>query len=471
MTLASADGADRRILPIALTISSAFLMESLDGTILVAAIPAIAADFGVSPLQVNLTISLYLVTLGACIPASSWLADRLGAKSVFLWAMVLFMLTSIGAALSSSLEMLVTMRIIQAAAGAMMTPIGRLLLIRSVPKEELASAIAWMSMPVLIGPVLAPLIGGWLVTYASWQWIFLVKLPFGIAGLIAGWLLLPQDLRQPERRFDWLGFLLCAFVIAAAQLALEQVVHPFMPLWLTAVSVCLLPAAVLAYWWHARRSDKPALDFSLMRLRLFRAGMLAGGLSRIGMNAFPFLLQLQLQIGFQWSAARAGTIVFAIAAGALVLKPVMRRVLAWLGFRRTLFFNALICAGFTAALGLVGPQVSPWLLLVLVLCYGVSRSLQFNTVNTMLFSDVPKEKQSASTALGGVGQQLSMALGVSIAAALVAQLAPDSAAPDASTFGNAILVAAAITAVSGFLFLSLKPSDGAAASGHRPKPI
>lgn len=459
----------RGLLLLALTISGAFLMEQLDATILVAAIPAIAADFGVEPLRINLAVSLYLVTMGAMIPASSWMADRFGAKRVFLWAIAGFLLTSIGAALAQNLTTLIVVRVVQAISGAMMTPVGRLLLIRNVPREELANAIAWMSMPALIGPVLGPLLGGWLVTYADWPWIFLVKVPIGVVALILGLRLLPADEPQAPGAFDARGFLLCAFVLAAAQLVLDQLVHAFLPAPVTLALVVALPLAALAFLRQSRRTAKPALDLTLLRLRMFRIAFLAGGLSRMGLNAVPFLLQLQLQLGFGWTAAKAGSVVFAVAAGALVLKPMMRRVLGTLGFRRTLVWNALAGAALTAALAAMGDTTPEAVILALVTAYGVSRSLQFNAVNTLLFADIPKERQSASTALGGVGQQLSMGLGISGAAVLVAQFQATGIASDAHAIGLALGVTAGVTALSGLLFLFLDHADGAAVSGARAK--
>lgn len=457
-----------KLLLLAMTCSSALLMEQLDSTILISAIPAIAGEFGIAPLRVNLAVTLYLVTVAAMIPASAWVADRFGAKRTFLTAICGFMLSSLGAACAQDLTMLIAMRVLQATFGAMMTPVSRLLLIRGIPREELATAIAWMSMPVLIGPVLGPLVGGWIVTYCDWRWIFLVNLPVGVLGLFFGWRFLPADgaARTPHP-FDGRGFLLCAFVLAGAQLVLDQLVHPLLPPAVSLTLLAMVPAASLIYVLHARRHATPALDLTLLKLRLFRSAFLTGGLSRLGLNAVPFLLQIQLQLGFGWSAARAGMKVFAIAAGALVLKPLMRRVLAAFGFRQTLAWNAVLGALFTLALARVGPDTAPSLILVLVLLYGLTRSLQFNAINTLLYTEVPRARQSASTALGGVGQQLSMALGISLGAVMVAQLQSAGVTPDHRSISIALGVAGGVAALSGFVFLlTLQDQDGTVASGH-----
>ncbi len=455
------------VLLVSLAISSAFLMEMLDSSIIVSAIPAIAQDFGIEPLRVNLTVSLYLMALAAFIPASGWLADRFGAKRLFLVAMVAFMGTSLLAAAAPNFTTLVLMRLLQGAAGALMTPVGRLLLIRSTPKSELASAIAWMSMPALIGPVLGPILGGYIVTYFSWPWIFVVKIPFGLLGMWCIARYVPRDALASAYRFDGYGFMLCALTLALAQLVLEQLVHVFLPHVVIVCFVLWIPIGLTLYLRHFKRSHKPALDLSLLNLRLFRIGFWAGGLSRIGFNALPFLLQLQLQLGFGWTAAKAGWIVFIIAGGALLLKPMMRRVLERFGFRLTLFGNAVFGAATIWVLGLMTSATSIWLLALVVFLFGLSRSLQFNTTNTLLFAEIPKARQSASTALGGVGQQISMALGISVAAILVAQLERCGFAIPAHAMAIAIQITAAITLISGLCFLRLAPMDGAAVSHHK----
>lgn len=452
---------------LSLSISAAFLMEGLDSTIMVSAIPAIAADFGIEPLRINLALSIYLVTLAAVIPANAWLADRFGAKRIFLWAMGAFMLLSVGAALAQDLTTLVVMRALQAVAGALMTPVGRLLLIRAAPKDQLASAIAWMSTPALIGPVLGPLIGGYVVTYLSWQWIFFVKIPFGILGMIFAARLLPPDEPGERYNFDLWGFVVCAAFLGAAQLLLDQLVHVFLPMPVIIAMVAVLPVCALSYACHMRRHAAPVLDLTLLKLRLFRVGFFGGGLSRLGFNALPFLFQLQLQIGFGWSAADAGWIVFIVAASAIALKPMMRRVLAQFGFKVTLFGNAMIGAVTIALVGMVEADTPLAAMVCIVFLFGVMRSLQFNTTNTLLFADIPKARQSASTSLGGVGQQLSMGLGISVAAVLVAQIQSMGVSVPAEAISASIFIIAGLTAVSGLFFLGLQHADGADVSRHK----
>lgn len=465
----SQKNSDKSTLLISLAISSAFLIEMLDSTIIVSAISAIAQEFAVDPLRVNLTISLYLMMLAACIPASGWLADRFGAKRVFLIAMVLFMGTSILAALAPDFESLVVMRMLQGASGALMTPIGRLLLIRNTKKEQLAAAIAWMSMPALIGPVLGPLVGGYIVTYIDWRWIFAVKIPFGLIGMVCVAKLIKKDTYTPKYRFDLKGFGGCFVVLASLQIIMEQFVHRFLPIWTIAVLLLITPLLIAWYLHHQSIIKKPALDLSLLSLRLFNVGFWAGGLSRVGFNALPFLLQLQLQLGFGWSAAEAGWVVFIIAASALILKPIMRLILKQFGFKTTLIGTALLGATSIWNISLVTQDTHIQVLVLLVFFFGLFRSLQFNTTNTLLYADIPTELQSQSTSLGSVGQQVSMALGISIAAILVAQITQLYGHLSADAISASMQIVAVITALSSVGFIKLRALDGATVSRYKAK--
>jgi EmrB/QacA subfamily drug resistance transporter len=448
-------------------VATAFLMEALDSNIITASIPAMAEAFGVTPIRLNLAITSYIVSLAIFIPISGWLADRVGAKRLFVWAIVVFTLGSMLCGMANSFEMLIVARVLQGVGGALMTPSGRLILLRSFSKAELVTAIAYMTTPIVIGPLLGPVLGGFLTTYASWRWIFFINVPIGIIGFIAARRYMPEMPPEPWARFDIPGFLLCAAALVMFQIALENLIHPMVP---SAMGLLLFPSSVLLgvlFWLHARRTERPVLDIGLFALRPFRAGVIAGGLSRTGMNAVPFLLQLKLQLGFGFSPLHAGLLVFVTAFGSLALKTVTKRLLRLAGFRRLLCTNAAIGGLLTAGFALFTAGTSTWLMAAYIFVFGFCRSLQFTSINALTYADVPKSRQSGSVALGGCVQQITMGLGISISAVVIAAHGP-AAVPGVAAFDAALLLMGAIPFLSLLGFLTLKTEDGGEASGHVP---
>ena len=460
----------RPLFVVPFVIATAFLMEGLDSTIVIAALPAMARDFGIDPVRLTLVVTAYVLSLAAFIPASGWLADRFGARQLFASAIGLFVAASLASAMAQNLPALVAARVLQGISGAMMTPVGRLLIIRSFDKRDLAAAIAYLSMPVLIGPIAGPLLGGLIVTHASWRSIFLINLPIGLAGIGLTLRYVPATRPEARRPFDMPGFLLCAGALVALQAGLEDRVHPLLPDDSGLVAFPLAAALAGLYWRHARRtirrSRRPALEIDLLSHRLFGAAFAFGGLSRIGLNAVPFLLQLQLQLSFGRTAFQAGATVFLIAFGALTLKPVTARTLARLGFRTLLCGNGLLGAAMIAGFALFGPDTRPAVLAVYTFVFGVTRSLQFNAVNALLYADLAPDRHSAGASLGSVGQQMAMGLGISLASVGLALLTQSGVAA-AVTYRVAFLGMALLTLISAFGFLLLHPGDGAQVSGHR----
>jgi EmrB/QacA subfamily drug resistance transporter len=464
---ATPQGAARPLFVVPFIVAIAFLMEALDSTIITAALPAVAADFGVEPIRLNLAITAYALSLAAFIPASGWLADRLGARKLFVGAIMAFMLASVVSGLAQNLPMLIASRVAQGIAGAMMTPIGRLLIIRSFDKKDLASAIAYLSMPVLIGPILGPLLGGIIVTYASWRWIFFVNIPIGLLGIALTLKFIAPMAPEAPRRFDFLGFVLCALGLSALQFGLEDRVHPLLPGNLGLWTFALAALVMASYWLHARRRERPALEINLLGRRVFGIAFAFGGLSRIGLNAVPFILQLQLQLGFGRSPLEAGALVFLIAFGALLLKPMTRAMLALLGFRTLLCANGILGGVLIAGFSLFDAATPLWVVALYTFIFGFTRSLQFNAVNALLYADIPRERQSASAALGGVGQQVAMGLGISLSAVAISTITGWSGPALQPVYATAFLAMALITFISGFGFLLLKRGDGSEVSRHR----
>jgi EmrB/QacA subfamily drug resistance transporter len=451
---------------IPLVIGCAFFMEGLDSTMIAVAIPDMAKSLGESPLRLNLVITTYLLSLAVFIPVSGWIADRLGARAVFCAAIAIFAAGSALCGLSTSLPMMLVMRVVQGFGGAMMTPVGRLILLRSFPRSEFVSAMNWMTIPAMIGPTVGPIVGGFLTTYFSWHAIFFLNVPIGIAGMgLALWLI--EDFRAPSpTRFDLRGFFIVGLGLALFELAIENVGRPIIP---GAVGLAVFPAALvilLAYYWHARRREDPILDLRLLRIRTFRIGTVTGGICRMGLDAVPFLLPLLFQVGFGFSPLQSGLLSFSSSLGAMLVRICSGAFLRLFGFRRLLVGTALLAAAVTAGCGLLRPDTPIWLIVGFVLLSGCVRSIQYLGLNTVSYADVPAPVLSKSTSVGGVAQQLARGFGISVGAALLAVIA----GPHTVTIGDfrlAFFVIALLPLLSALGFLRLSPGDGAEISGHR----
>ncbi len=343
-----------RIVP--LIIAVALFMENMDSTVIATSLPAIAADIGTNPLALKLAVTSYLLSLAIFIPASGWTADRFGARTVFRAAIAVFMIGSIGCALSSSLTDFVFARIIQGMGGAMMTPVGRMVLVRSISKRELVNAMAWVTTPALVGPVLGPPVGGFITTYATWHWIFIINIPIGLIGIILATRYIEDVRAEKHERFDLLGMVFAGLGIAGVAFGLSVLGLNFLPWTVVAGLVLGGCCFIAAYFVHARHTAIPALDLTLFRLPTFRASVGGGFLFRLGLGALPFLLPLMLQVGFGMTPFHSGLVTFASALGAMGMKWSTAPILRWFGFRTILVFNAGIsavflglCATFTAS--------------------------------------------------------------------------------------------------------------------------
>jgi EmrB/QacA subfamily drug resistance transporter len=459
-----------RIVP--LIIAVALFMENMDSTIIATSLPAIAADIGSNPLALKLAITSYLLSLAIFIPASGWTADRFGARTVFRAAIAVFVIGSIGCALSGSLTDFVVARIVQGMGGAMMTPVGRIVLVRSISKRELVGAMAWVTTPALIGPVLGPPVGGFITTYASWHWIFLINVPIGLLGIALATRYI-EDVRAEQReRFDLVGMVLAGLGIAGLAFGFSVLGLNFLP-W--SVVAGLLAGGTLftaAYLIHARHTPNPALDLTLFRLPTFRASVLGGFVFRLGIGALPFLLPLMLQVGFGMSPFQSGLITFATAFGAMGMKMAAATVLKRYGFRTILVVNSLVSAVFLAACAAFTQATPVAVMIVLLLVGGFFRSLQFTSINTIAYAEVENARVGRATALVSVGQQLSIAAGVALGAMAVelsVHFRGDGIL-QAADFPPAFLAVAAISAVSVFIFARLARDAGAELADRLPAP-
>ncbi|WP_238277367.1 MDR family MFS transporter, partial [Methylobacterium jeotgali] len=437
-----------RIVP--LTVATALFMENTDSTVIATALPTIARSLGEDPIALKLALTSYLVSLAIFIPISGWMADRYGARTVFRAALVVFMAGSLACAASGSLLGFVAARFLQGIGGAMMVPVGRLVILRSVPKAELVTALAYLTIPALIGPILGPPLGGLITTWLDWRWIFLINIPIGLAGLLLASLYF-ENVREAERPpLDVPGFLLLAGGLGGLMLGLASIGRHLLPDWLSWSCLGGGAALLALYLRHSRSAAHPVLHLDLLRYPTFRAAVTGGSLFRIGTGAIPFLLPLMLQVGFGLDPLHSGLITFAAAAGALFVKTVGPAILRRYGFRRVMVTNALLAAAFLGVNGLYTAATPHALIVGVLFLGGCLRSLQFTCVNAIAYADLEPRDMSAGTSLASVAQQLSLSLGVTIGAmALEATAALHGCSGiEAADFGPAFLAVALISGLS-----------------------
>jgi EmrB/QacA subfamily drug resistance transporter len=455
-----------RIVP--LIVAVALFMENLDSTVIATSLPAIATDIGTNPLALKLAVTSYLLSLAVFIPASGWTADRFGARAVFRAAIGVFVIGSIGCALSGSLTGFVIARIVQGMGGAMMTPVGRLVLIRTIPKRDLVNAMTWVTTPALIGPVLGPPIGGFITTYASWHWIFLINVPMGILGIILASRYIEDVRVEKHDPFDLVGMAFSGLGIAGVAFGLSVLGLNFLPTWIVAALVGGGAVFIVAYLVHARRTPYPALDLTLFRIPTFFTSVVGGFMFRMGIGALPFLLPLMLQIGFGMSPFQSGLVTFASAVGAMFMKMVAARLLRRFGFRTVMLTNAIISSAFLAVCATFTQATPAALMFALLLIGGFFRSLQFTSINTLAYADVETARVSRATSLVSVAQQLAISAGVAFGA-LAVELTVRFRGEDVLTahdFPPAFIAVAVVSVVSTLFFVRLSPHAGAEMSNR-----
>jgi EmrB/QacA subfamily drug resistance transporter len=458
---------------IAAIVASALFMQNLDSTAVTTALPAMARDLDEEPARLGAAITAYLVALTVFIPLSGWVADRFGAKRVFMVAILLFTMASAFCACATGLPDLIAARVLQGLGGAMMLPVARLLLLRQVRQEEILTAMTWLTMPALLGPITGPPLGGFLTDAFGWRSVFLINLPIGALGLLLVAWKIPHIPAAHPGPADVRGLLLTGAALALGMFGLETIGRGVVPAGLPETALL----GGLGFGWaairHCRRAARPAVDLTLLRIPSFFQAAVPGTLFRIGAGATPFLVPTLLQIGFGHSASEAGAVSFATALGALAMKPLARPLLRRFGFRTTLVVTGVLagggvalCAAFTAAW--------PLALIFLALALGgLMRSLQFTALSALAFADVPKERFAAATGLFATLQQLAPALGIVLATATLeisAAMAGRSHGVLATgDFAAAFLVAGALTAAATPFFARMAPDAGAMVSGHLAK--
>lgn len=466
-TARAQDSRPTRMIPY--IVGCALFMQMLDATVVAIALPAMAHAFDTTPVRMNVLITTYLLMVAVFVPISGWAADRFGAKRVFQSAILLFTLSSIACALSPTISWLVAARAMQGLAGAMMVPVGRVILLRTVPKSELVNAMSLLAVPALIGPVIGPLLGGMLVTYASWHWIFLINIPIGVLGMVLVHRFITEAPTLDRTPLDLPGFLLSAVCLAALVSAFDSLGQGNLTPWQLALLVAVGLACGLLYVLHARRVAHPIIDLRLMRLPSFRIATLGGNLCRFAIGGTPFLLVLLLQVGFGKTAMEAGMITFAGAAGALVMKLVATPVIKRYGFRRVLSVNALFTGLFIVACAAFTAETPEWVMIAILLLGGFFRSLQFTAVNSLTYAEVQNQDMARASSFAAMAQQLGISLGVGVAAATInlsMRLRGDTVLEPLDVMAGFFAIGL-LCAISALSFRALPPDAGAQLENKR----
>jgi EmrB/QacA subfamily drug resistance transporter len=409
----------RRTVLIPLIVACALFMENMDSTVIATSLPAIASDLGEPPLALKLALTSYLVSLAVFIPVSGWVADRFGSRKVFAAAIVTFAIGSVLCALAGSLSQFVLFRFLQGVGGAMMVPVGRLVLMRAIPKQEYVAALNYLTIPALIGPVVGPALGGAITMYADWRWIFLINIPISVLGVYLVLRHIPDVREDASPPFDLRGFFMSGFGLSVLMLGLSAFGGHLMPRAAAALCVAAGSAMLLLYARHAMRTAHPVIDLRLFRLHTFRDGTLVASLFRIGIQSTPFLLPLLLQLGFGLDPLRSGLITCAAAVGSLFVKSVTSAVLRRFGFRQVLIVNGTLCALSVAVFACFGRTTPHALIMVLVLLSGCLRSLQFTALQALSFADIHGRDMSQAASVSSMVQRLSQSMGIALAAYLL----------------------------------------------------
>ncbi|UGB03797.1 multidrug transporter subunit MdtD [Leclercia sp. G3L] len=449
----------------------AFFMQALDATILNTALPAIAESLNRSPLAMQSAIISYTLTVAMLIPVSGWLADRFGTRRVFMLAVTLFTLGSLACALSSSLGELVVFRVIQGVGGAMMMPVARLALLRAYPRSELLPVLNFVTMPGLVGPILGPVLGGVLVTWASWHWIFLINIPIGIAGIFYARKFMP-NFTTPRRKFDMGGFFLFGLSLVLFSSGMELFGEKVVATWL-AVSIIFSGIVLfLLYIRHARRHPTPLISLSLFNTHTFSVGIAGNIASRLGTGCVPFLMPLMLQVGFGYPALIAGCMMAPTAVGSILAKSGVTQLLRRLGYRRTLVGVTVFIGVMIAQFSLQSAALPVWMLILPLFVLGMAMSIQFTSMNTITLADLSDENASGGNSMLAVTQQLSISLGVAVSAAVLRFYEGFDSNNTVEQFHSTFITMGVLTVVSALVFMLLKPKDGRnlIKERHKPKP-
>ena len=469
------DASNQRLLWL---VAIGFFMQTLDATIVNTALPTMADSLGVSPLRMQSVVVAYSLTMAMLIPASGWMADRFGTRRLFVSAIVLFTLGSLLCAVSQSLIQLVLSRIVQGIGGALLLPVGRLAVLRAFPREQFLKAMSFVALPGLIGPLIGPTLGGWLVEYATWHWIFLINLPVGLLGCAATLVFMPEGLRVVSKRFDLGGYAMLSFGMVALSLSLDGLSE--LGLRQAAVLVLLMfgLASLVAYWLHAMRQPDPLFSPRLFAISSLTIGLLGNLFARIGSSCMPFLIPLLLQVSMGYSPSQAGMMMLPVALASMVTKTLATRLITRMGYRKVLVLNTVLVGLTMASFALVTPAQPLWLKVVQLAIFGAVNSMQFTAMNTVTLKDLEGPLTSSGNSLLSMVQMLAMSMGVAAAGAVLAGFTgyfeATGSAQTLNAFHATFATMGLMTLASAWIFWQLSPdlrvsaSDSAASHTESP---
>jgi EmrB/QacA subfamily drug resistance transporter len=449
---------------VALTVAGALFMEGFDAAVILTSLPQMAADLGASPLRLSIAVTAYLIALAILIPISGWVADRFGARRVYCASILVFVAGSLVCGFSHSILWLVLGRFVQGMGGAMMAPVGRLILTRGVEKRALVSVMNYMLLPGLIGPTVGPVVGGFITTYASWRWNFFINVPIGVIGLIMAWRFIPSTPPMPQARFDWLGFVLVGSAAAGLQALIETLGHRLLPAPVTLALATVVALCAGAYAGHARRRSAPVIDPALFRIRSFSVAILAGSLARAGVFSTQILLPTLLQLQFGYSAFHSGLVTFLVSAGTFVMRPGMSLMLERFGFRRALFWACVAASAMLAGFTQFRISSPIALLAAYIFVFGTIRSAIFSSIGALSLADIAHIDMGRSNSVALFAQRISMSFGISFAAAALS-LSSAGRMLEQRDFSTAFLIASGLTLIAAFAMLRLRDHDGHEVSG------
>ena len=402
-----------------LLVSIGFFMQGLDTTIINTALPAMAADLNEDPLRMHGLIISYVLSVAACIPLSGWLADRFCIRNTYFSAIVIFTLGSLGCALSSSFYSLIVFRVIQGIGGALLMPVGRLAMLRLIPREQFLSAMSIMSLAGLLGPLMGPTLGGWLVEYASWHWIFLINLPIGLIGIFMAFKAMPNRTEPSVKKFDLSGFILLVIAMTGMALGIENIASHEISRTFSIVLFIIGLVAALLYAWHAHHHSNALFQSKLFRNQVYTIGILGNFFARFGGNAVPFIMPLMLQVAFKMEPLMTGLMMTPTVLGSLFSKPIIRPILQRTGYRSFLIVNTLLVGACIASFSLHTADTPTWFRALHFFIFGILNSLQFVAMNTLTLKDLPQQDASSGNSFLSMIMMLSMSIGVALAGSLL----------------------------------------------------